>query len=50
MLKVYPYEAIEIGTEANVAFNVNGSRLKQLVAGEPIEGKTTCALLDASSS
>ena len=50
VLKVYRYRAIEIGTEATRAFNVNGSRLKLHIAGEPIEEKVICVLLDASST
>ena len=51
VLKVYLYGAIEIGVEAtSLAFKVNGSRLKHYIAGKPIEGKVTYALLDALST
>ena len=44
MLKVYPYVAIEIGTDTIGSFKVNGSKLKHYIAGEPIEGKVSCDL------
>ena len=49
MLKVYPYGAIEIGTDAIGSFKVNGFRLKHYIAGEPIEGKVSCDLPDVPS-
>jgi len=49
-MKVYPYEAIDIGTEATGTFKVNGSRLKHYFVGEPIDEKVSYNLLDATSS
>ena len=50
VLKVYPYGAIEISTEATGSFKVNGSRLKHYIVDESLERKVTYALLDVSSS
>ena len=44
VLKVYPYGAIEIGTDTTGSFKVNRSKLKHYIAGEPIEGKVSCDL------
>ena len=41
--------AIEVGTEATSTFKVSESRLKHYIAGEPIDGKVTHDLPDASS-
>ena len=49
VLKVYPYGAIEVGTETTSSFKVNGALLKHYIAREPLEGKVTCALPDVSS-
>jgi len=43
-----PYDAIKIGTDATSSFKVNGSRLKHYISSEPIEGKVSYDLLDAS--
>ena len=48
VLKVYPYGAIEIGTETTDSFKVNGARLKHYITGVSLEGKVTCALPDVS--
>ena len=50
MKKVYPYGAIEIGTDAMETFKVNGSRLKHYNVGEPIDGKVSYDRPDAASS
>ena len=50
VLKVYPYGAIEIGTDAKSSFKVSGSRLKHYIFIKPIEGKVSCDLPDASST
>ena len=50
VLKVYPYGAIEIGTDAIGSFKVNGFRLKHYIAGEPIEGKVSFDLPNAFST
>jgi len=44
VIYVYPYGAIEIGTEATHSFKVNGSRLKPYIASESLEGKGVCYL------
>jgi len=49
VMKVYPYGAIDIGTEATGTFKVNGSRLKHYLVGELIEGKVSYNLPDAIS-
>ena len=46
MLKMYPYDAIETGTDTTGSFKVNGCRLKHYVVGDPIEGKVTYSLPD----
>ena len=48
VLKVYPYGAVEMGTDATSSCKVNGSRLKHYIA-ESFEGKVTCALPNALS-
>jgi len=50
VMNVYPYEAIDVGMEAIGTFKANGSRLKHYLVGEPIEGKVSYDLPDASSS
>jgi len=49
VLEVYPYGAIEIGTETTGSFKANGSRLKYYITGESLAGKVTCALSIVSS-
>ena len=49
-MKVYPYRAITIGTEAMGTFNMNGLRLKNYFTGEPIDRKASYSLPDAASS
>ena len=49
VMKVYPYGAIDIGTEATGTFKLNGSGLKHYLAGEPIEGKVSYNLSDIVS-
>ena len=49
VLKVYPYGAVEVGTEITGSFKVNGARLKHYIARESLEGKVTVALPDISS-
>jgi len=46
VMKVYPYGAIDIGTEATGTFKVNGLRLKHYLVGEPIEGKVSYNLFN----
>jgi len=48
-MKVYPYGAINIGTEATGTVKMNGSRLKHYLVGEPIEGKVSYNLPNAVS-
>ena len=48
--KVYSYGAIKIGKEVTGAFQLNGSRLKYYIAGEPIDKKVTYDLPDTNSS
>jgi len=48
-MKVYPYGAIDIDTEAMGTFKVNGSKLEHYLVGEPIEGKVSYNLPDAAS-
>jgi len=50
VIRVYPYGATEIGTEATGSFKVNGSRLKPYIAGESLEGKGVCYLPDVFST
>ena len=50
VIRVYPYGVIEIGTEATGSFKVNGSCLKPYIAGESLEGKGICSLLDDPSA
>jgi len=50
LLKVYPYEAIDIRKKVVGVFQVNGLRLKHYIDGEPIDGKVIYALPDASST
>jgi len=48
-MKVYPYGAIEIDTEAMGTFKVNRLKLKHYLAHEPIEGNVPYDLPDATS-
>jgi len=48
--KVFPYRAIEIGTNAMGTFKVNGLRLKHYYVGEPIEGNVSHDLPNVASS
>jgi len=48
--KVFPYGAIEIGTEATGTSNVKGSQLEHYIVDEPIDGNVTHNLLGAASS
>ena len=50
MLKVYPYEAIEMGMDAIGSFKVNRSRLKYYIASESLKEEVTCALPDVYPS
>jgi len=50
VLKVHPYSAIEIGINATDSINVNDSRLKHYIAGEPIEMKVSYDLSDVPSA
>ena len=50
VIRIYPYGAIEIGTEATCSFKVNGSGLKPYIAGESLEGKGICYLPDVLSA
>jgi len=43
-MKAYPYRVIDIGMKATSTFKVNGSRPKQYLVGEPIEGKVSYGL------
>ena len=50
VMKVYPYEAIDIGMHGSYGYlQVNGSRLKHYLVGESTEGKVSYNLLDAMS-
>ena len=49
-MKVYPYGAIDKGPEATGTFKVNRLRLKHYFVGEPINGKVSYRLPDATSS
>ena len=48
-MKVYPYGAINIGTEVTGTLKVNGLRLKHYLVGELIEGKVSYNLPDVAS-
>ena len=50
VIKIYPYGAIDIGTEATGNFKANRSWLEHYNVGEPIDGKVCYNLLNAASS
>jgi len=49
VIRVYPYGAMEIGTETTSSFKVNGSCLNPYIAGKSPGGKVICPLPEASS-
>ncbi|XP_021774671.1 uncharacterized protein LOC110738585 [Chenopodium quinoa] len=48
--KVFPYDSVEIWSEATGSFKVNGQRLKHYREGEPVEGKAVFTLSDPHSN
>ena len=49
-MKVYPYGASDIGTEATGTFKVNGLQLKNYYVAEPIDGKVSYNLPNAHTT